>query len=318
SKKEQQKAFKCTCREPGEVLFYDLASQTIQTHPIATAYGVMNLHEDIRIHYPFDVDHLEERLSQLESNATDVILQMHEAINKCGLFTISWQKLSNLCQYLFLMRYHTITLCASNTSPDHTKNAFITEQLKHFGESLALSMSSQICLHFLHYFLEAQIVYDSSSSTNRQDLASHTNMEILPCNVGILAHIPASIYHMFYLAVCQPADDEEFVLMKNGLRLWEGLSEKCHLHCVFIVGPHLAIILHNNMVGNKAEPWMKSTLADIQLPCPNCLYGSISSDIPPWQGNNITRTDQHQTLEQVQMDDLFTFRIMEFNVTADI
>ncbi|KAK0226691.1 hypothetical protein IW262DRAFT_1457942 [Armillaria fumosa] len=314
SKKERQKAFKCTGREPGEVLFYDLASQTIQSRPIATAYGVMNLYEDIRIRYPFDINHLEERLSRLESNAADVILQMHEAIDKGGSFTIPRQKLGDLRQFLFLMCYRTVALWDSDANPDHPKNAFIAEQLKRFGKSLALSTNSQIWLHFLHYFLDAQITYDGASFTNRQDLASYTDTEILPRNMGILAHIPAAIYQrhagMFYLAVCQPADDEEFVLTKNGLGLWEGLSEQCHMHCVFVVGPHLAIILRNNVVGAGAEPWMKSTLADIPLPRPTCLYGGTGSDIPPWQDDDITSADQHRiSEEQVQRDDLFTFYI---------
>ncbi|KAK0471550.1 hypothetical protein IW261DRAFT_1511349 [Armillaria novae-zelandiae] len=207
SKKERKKAFKYTGREPGE---------------------------DIRTRYPFDVNHLDERLSRLESNAADVVLQVHKAIDK-GSFAISRQKLGDLRQFLFLMRYHhTVALSASDANTDHPKNTFVAEQLKRFGESLALSTNSQIWLHFLHYFLDVQ-TYDGAPFTNRQDMASHTDPK--PRNVGILAHIPAAIYQrharMFYLA--------------NGLGLWEGLSEQCHMHCVFVVGPHLAIILRNNV-----------------------------------------------------------------------
>ncbi|PBK65493.1 hypothetical protein ARMSODRAFT_961170 [Armillaria solidipes] len=308
SKKQRQKAFKRTGREPGEVLFYDLTARTIQTRPIATVYGVTNLYKNVR--YPFNVNHLEEKLSRLESNAADVTLQMHEAVDKGGSFTITRQKLDDLRQFLFLAHYRTVALSVSDANSDHPGNALVAEQLKRFGESLALSTSSQIWHHFLHYFLDAPITYDGASFINRLDLANYTDTEISPRNVDI-PHIPAAIYQrqagMFYLAVCQPADDEEFVLTNNGLGLWEGLSEQCHIHRVFVVGPRLAIILRNNVVDSQASPRLKSTLADIPLPRPTCLYGA-TSDTPSWQEDDITSADQYRMSEQAQMDE-FTFHI---------
>lgn len=291
------------------MLFYDLTTRTIQTRPIATVYGVTNLYKDFR--YPFDVNHLEERLSQLESNSADVILQMHEAINKGGSFVITRKKLGDLSRFLFLMRYRTVALSVSDTSSDHPGNALVAEQLKRFGESLALSTSSQIWIHFLHCFLDAQNTYDGATFTNREDLENYTDMEILPCNVDI-PHIPATIYQrqaaMSYLAICQPADNDEFVLTNNGLGSWEGLSEQCPIHRMFVVGPRLAIILRNNVVDSQASPRLRSALADIQLQRPTCLYVATSSDIPPWQDDRITSADQHRMSEQAQMDE-FTFHI---------
>lgn len=307
SKKERQKAFKRTGREPGEVLFYDLTARTIQTRPIATVYGVMNLYRDV--HYPFNVNHLEEKLSRLESNAADIILQMH--VNKGGSFTFTRQKLGDLRQFLFLMHYRTVALSVSDANSDHPGNALVTEQLKRFGESLALSTSSQIWLHFLHYFLDAQITDDGTSFIDGKDLANYTDTEILPRNVDI-PRIPAAIYQrqagMFYLAVCQPADDEEFILTNNGLGAWEGLAEQCHMHHVFVVGPRLAVILRNNVVDSQASPRLRSTLVDIPLPLPTCIHGAPSSDIPPWQDDDITSADQYRMSEQAQMDE-FTFHI---------
>ncbi|KAK0222745.1 hypothetical protein EDD85DRAFT_253913 [Armillaria nabsnona] len=303
SKKERQKAFKRTGREPGDVLFYDLTARTIQTRPIATVYGVMNLYRDI--HYPFDVNHLEEKLSRLESNAADIVLQMHEAVNKGGSLTITRQKLGDLRQFLFLIHYRTVALSVSDANSNHPGNAFVTEQLKRFGESLALSTSSQIWVHFLHYFLDARITDDGASFIDGQDLANYTDTEILP-------RIPAAFYQrqagMFYLAVCQPADDEEFILTNNGLGLWEGLAEQCHMHRMFVVGPRLAIILRNNVVDSQASPRLRSTLADIPLPRPTCIHGATSSDILPRQDGDITSADQYRMSEQAQMDE-YTFHI---------
>ncbi|KAK0448906.1 uncharacterized protein EV420DRAFT_1711095 [Desarmillaria tabescens] len=309
SKKERTKAFKRTGREPGEVLFYDIAARTIQTRPIATVYGVMNLYRNVR--FPFNLHHLEEKLSRLESNAADVILQMHEAVDKGSSFPITRQKLGDLHQFLFLMHYRTVALSSSYTNSDHPENTLVTEQLKRFGESLALSTNSEIWLHFLHYFLDAQIAYDGTSFINEPDLANYTERDILPSNVDI-SRTPMKIYQrhasMFYLAACQPADGKEFILTDNGFGLWEGLSEQSHIHRIFVVGPRLAIILRNNSVDAQAIPRLNSTLVDIPLPRPTCQYSITGSDFPPRQDGDITSADQYRMSEQAQLDE-FTFQI---------
>ncbi|KAG7450021.1 uncharacterized protein BT62DRAFT_620150 [Guyanagaster necrorhizus] len=303
SKKERQKAFKRTGKEPGDVFFYNIAARTIQTRPIATVYGVMNLYRDVRS--PLNVNHLEEKLSRLESNAADVILQMHEAVDKDGTFTITRQKLGGLRQFLFLMHYRTVALSVSHANSDHPGNALIMEQLKRFGESLALHTSSEIWLHFLHCFLDAQISDDGASLVKEQGLATYMELGPLPSSVDI-SSTPAAVYKrqagMFYLAVCQPADDEEFVLTNSGLGLWEGLSEQCHIHRVFVVGPRLAIILRNSLVHAQAISLLDSTLAYIPLPHPTCRYHD--SDFPAWD-DDLTSADQYRMSEQ----DQFTFQI---------
>jgi hypothetical protein len=83
SKAERQKEYWLTGVYPEFVHYYDVASGSLDIHPIAKVYGVPNFYQDVR--NVENVNELEEKLAGLERQAASIIEDMHRHQEKAKI-----------------------------------------------------------------------------------------------------------------------------------------------------------------------------------------------------------------------------------------
>ncbi|KAK0431995.1 hypothetical protein EV421DRAFT_1911398, partial [Armillaria borealis] len=114
SKAERRKEFQRTREDPDRVLYYDIASGSLDIRSIGTIYGLKNLYRDAS--NPSNANELEEKLSVLEKDAAVVIEALHSNLAS-GKATLKRHDVERLRKFMFVMHYRNVG--GSYFDPDH-------------------------------------------------------------------------------------------------------------------------------------------------------------------------------------------------------
>ncbi|KAG1836747.1 hypothetical protein DFJ58DRAFT_162924 [Suillus subalutaceus] len=256
SRKERSKEFRRTGVDPEYVLYYDVATGSLDTRPIGKVYGVMGIYQDVR--NTRNINELEEKLARLESQAASIIENLHRALPQ-GTLTLKHGSLELLQKFLFLMHYRNSSRASE---ADRAENAKARQWIERTTKAKGIQSAVDVWRYILRYYL------DSSHSDLMRDAAEVVEKR----GEGIQEmHVPPVTYRTYvddyFLSIWEAAPGEEFILTHNAFGLSEGSASSCPaLHRIFVLSPYIAVVLCNM----RLRPETKDTHGRVHSRAP-CL-----------------------------------------------
>ncbi|KAK0497571.1 hypothetical protein EDD18DRAFT_159463 [Armillaria luteobubalina] len=315
SKAERQKHFQRTREDPDYVLYYDIASGSLDVCSIGTIYGLKNLYTDAN--NPSNANELEQKLAILEKDASIVIKALHSNLPS-GKATFKRCDVERLRKFLFVMHYRNMG--GSYFDPDHPHGgSTIRKWLERYKAKHHCRTHTDVWLHVLRYYLDtphsrildhAKAIYDERGMEMvHLQMLNHVDPDME--NYEALAYdVQAS---MSFLCIWEAHDTSEFILSDSGFGLWEGLSVSGDsVHRVFVVSPRIAVVLRSNWTPTfeKMGPVISDLLKIPQeRPVPKLVDGSAGFRIP--EGVDIASINWNTFRSP---DDLFTFTITKLSL----
>ncbi|KAK0184964.1 hypothetical protein F5146DRAFT_210648 [Armillaria mellea] len=315
SKAERKKEIQRTREDPDRVLYYDIASGSLDVRSIGTIYGLKNLYRDAS--NPSNANELEEKLAVLEKDAAVVIVALHSNLAS-GKATLKRHDVERLRKFLFVMHYRNMG--GSYFDPDHPHGgSTIRKWLERYKAKHHCRTHTDVWLHVLRYYLDtphskildhAKAIYDERGMEMVHiQMFNHVDPDIE--NYEALAYdLQAS---MSFLCIWEAHDTSEFILSNSGFGLWEGLSVSGDsVHRVFVVSPRIVVVLRSNWTPmfEKMGP-VNSDLLKIpqERPASKLVNGSTGFQIP----EGVDASSVNWNLFR-SPDDLFTFTITKLSL----
>ncbi|KAI5892519.1 uncharacterized protein SCHCODRAFT_02667966 [Schizophyllum commune H4-8] len=237
---ERNKAFQRDGFIPEYVLFFDIATNTLDTRLLGEVYGAKNLYRDIS--NADDVNHIETKLAQLEQRAATSIADIHKSIPS-GKFTLTRAELENLRKFLFVMHIRNVQCSQNyfNKELNPGSDRFIEAWGKKHGAHTPVDMWIQ----FIRYLVDTphgQILLDGGELT----MKGLPDVETLHAHENAQAVAYEQQANWYYLGVWEAASTDEFVLTSSSFGLWEGFlipERQCYVHRLYILSPRLVVVL---------------------------------------------------------------------------
>ncbi|KAJ2923871.1 hypothetical protein H1R20_g13221, partial [Candolleomyces eurysporus] len=319
-KQRQREARKARKNDPETVSAFSLRSRLIEFVPVPTTSGVMKFYQDASNQE--HLEHLENKLSELEGEAARVIRELHIAAGRQSsnqTFTLPRSDLQLLWKFILLLHYRNSPI-EEMFQEDHPRNAPIRQWLRHLKIMKGYTTDKEFWLDGLHYYL----------STKHSDILKHAKQCLIygpshlvgETNVDIPSHpwqalAYESLINDHFLGIWRSHEASEFVLGDNSYRIWEGtLAGSPRLYEIYVISPKLAIVLKLNRSKTLPPSSEKSTLSDHPLDVPQTVYNRG----PGALGNrHASPKDQFDALERHLQspnsnNDQFTFRINQLTV----
>ncbi|KAF8841509.1 hypothetical protein BDN67DRAFT_928243 [Paxillus ammoniavirescens] len=320
SKAERRREFRKTGIDPEYVLYYDIASGTLDTRPIGKVYGALNLYGDKRNQE--NVNELEEKLSGLEREAASIISDLHAALPE-GKFCLKRRPLETLRKFLFLMHYRHALVAPIYFQEDHPENAQGRQWIEHFKKSKGLETAVDVWLYMLRFYLDnshSQLMLLAAQIIDKYDADTILNCASTSSIPPEIEHFPATEYQTlagaFFMCIWEAAEGDEFPLTHDGFGLGEGcvsvdgqFDGRLSLHRIFVLSPRVVLVLRSGVlrpenIGDFSVP-MSSDLLDIPQSPPETTYAGGNSWI---KGATLSEMENYRTSKQAE-EDMFTFSI---------
>ncbi|KAK0238287.1 hypothetical protein EDD85DRAFT_768275, partial [Armillaria nabsnona] len=315
SKAERRKEFRRTREDPDRVLYYDIASGSLDVRSIGTIYGLKNLYRDAS--NPSNANELEEKLAVLEQDASAVIEALHSNLAS-GKAALKRHDVERLRKFMFVMHYRNVG--GSYFNPDHPHGgSTIRQWLERYKAKHHCRTHTDVWLHVLRYYLDTphsrildhvKAIYDERGmETVHLQMLNHLDPDME--NYEAIAYdVQAS---MSFLCIWEAHDTSEFILSNNGFGLWEGLSVSGDsVHRVFVVSPRIVVVLRSNWtpIFEKMGP-VNSDLLKIpqERPASKLVNGDAGFRIP--EGIDVSSLNLNLFRSP---DDLFTFTITKLSL----
>ncbi|KAG2108946.1 uncharacterized protein F5147DRAFT_836813 [Suillus discolor] len=308
SRKERNKEFKRTGVDPEYILYYDVATGSLDTRPIGKVYGVLGIYQDV--HNTRNINELEDKLARLESQAASIIENLHKALPQ-GILALKYSSLVLLRKFLFLMHFRNESHSSRAFEVDRPENVQARQWVERILKADGIRSAADVWRHILRYYL------DSSHS----DLMRHAANVVESGGEGLQeTHIPPVTYRTYmddyFLSIWEAAQGEEFILTHNAFGLSEGSATSCPaLHRIFVLSPRIAVVLCNVRLRPETKRHrrprsLESSLLDVNLALPVPIYTAEEGGIqlfshqrPSWETKidgvvfKITKLTRSQTLE---------------------
>ncbi|KAL4063789.1 hypothetical protein J3A83DRAFT_4104287, partial [Scleroderma citrinum] len=323
SKSERQRLFRRTGIDPEYVYYWDVAKGALDLRPISQVYGIQNFYRDCK--NTDNVNMVEQKLSVLERKAAEVISNLHATL-PTGKFTVKRRPLEDLRKFLFVMHYRSSYLPNVYFDENHPDNRPMKPWIIQCKKRHGFKSPTEIWLHMLQYYLDnshSQLMAHAATITDKYGFINvHSFM--LPGNhvPPEIEKFPAITYQSncghHYTCIWQAADDEEFVLTKNGFGLWEGLIEgQPHIHRIFVISPRIVIVLRNRLLNMESvsvplAPRISSDLLEIEQEPPAVAYRGMP-DLSK-VSDTMVALESYRSSKQAD-EDIFTFDIKKLTVT---
>ncbi|KIJ16235.1 hypothetical protein PAXINDRAFT_180410 [Paxillus involutus ATCC 200175] len=324
SRAERQREFWKTRIDPEYVLYYDIASGTLDARPIGKVYGALNLYGDKRNQE--NVNELEEKLSGLEREAASIISDLHAALPE-GKFRLKRRPLETLRKFLFLMHYRHAVVAPVCFQEDHPENAQGRQWIEHFKKSKGLETAVDVWLYMLRFYLDnshSQLMLLAAQIVDKYGVDTIFNSTSKSSIPPEIEHLPVTAYQTlagaFFMCIWEAAEGDEFPLTHNGFGLWEGcisvngrFDGRLSLHRIFVLSPRVVLVLRSGIlrpenVGAVSAP-MLSDLLDIPQGPPETTYAGGTSWI---ESGTLSGMENYRTSKQAE-EDLFTFSITKLS-----
>ncbi|KAF9223145.1 hypothetical protein BS17DRAFT_818032 [Gyrodon lividus] len=321
SKAERQREFRRTGIVPEYVLYYDIASGTLDTRPIGKVYGVLNLYGDKANQE--NVNELEEKLSILERGAASIISDLHKALPE-GKFCLKRRPLEALRKFLFIMHYRNAVLAPVYFQEDHPENAPARQWIEHLKKTKGLETAIDVWLYTLRFYLDnshSQLMLLAAQITDKYGMVNLLKFMTESFIPPEIEDFPALTYQSlagsFFMCIWEAAEEDEFVLTHNGFGLWEGCTVDGPVggsfHRIFVMSPRVVLVLRTCLLrpenaGMVSAP-MSSNLLDITQSPPETTYAGATS----WmQSGTCSGVEKYRTSKEAE-EDLFTFSITKLS-----
>lgn len=237
SKIEREAEFQRTLIDPEYVLYYDVATGTLDTRPIGKVYGALDIYQDF--HNTRNINELEEKLAHLESQAASIIKKLHKARAQ-GTLTLKRESLELLQKFLFIMHCRNVSRSSLASEVDRPEIAKARHRTEHGIKGI--QSDADIWRRILRYYLDL----------SHSDLMRDAPKVVEKCGEegSQEMHVPSVTYRTYvddyFLSIWEAAPEEEFILTPNPFGLSEGSAGSClALHRIFVLSPHVAVVLCN-------------------------------------------------------------------------
>jgi len=208
---------------------YDVATQTLESRPIAKVYGVINMYRDD--HNPENLDHLEQGLARLENDAAQTILRIHTAIES-GRRKISMKRkeLESIRKFVYLLHYRRTSLLSSYFDENDPDNRPLKDYMRVFRRKHNLHNKDDLWLSGLKYILDTphHKIVGTGEAIQEMYGGPTAMLSMLMTRVDPdIENYPAVDYTAMananFLGIWEAPEGEEFIVGSNSFGLWEGV-----------------------------------------------------------------------------------------------
>ncbi|KAG1761626.1 hypothetical protein EDD22DRAFT_628042 [Suillus occidentalis] len=219
------------------VLYYDVATGSLDARPIGKVYGALGLYQDF--HNTININELERKLSRLESQAAPIIEILHKARAQ-GTLTLKRKYLEILQKFLFIMHCRNESRYSLALEVDRPEIAKARQRTEHGIKDV--QTDADIWRRILGYYLDlshSDLMRNAAKVVEKHGEEGFQEM-----------HVPSVTYRAYvddyFLSIWEAAPEEEFIITSNAFSLSEGSASSCPaLHRIFVLSPHLAVVMCN-------------------------------------------------------------------------
>ncbi|KAK0203574.1 hypothetical protein DFS33DRAFT_1487874 [Desarmillaria ectypa] len=296
--------------DPDQVLYYDLASGSLDVRSVGTIYGRKNLYRDAS--NLDNVNEVEEKLSILERKAALTIETLHSELAR-GKITLKRRDLDILRKFMFVMHYRNM----GSTYFDPNLQPSLRQWLIRYQTEHQCQTHVDVWLRVMRYYLDtthSQIIDDAHAEYKKYGLGKV--LEQLATGVDpTMEHLESFAYQGqaegCSLGIWEAEATSEFILTDSAFGLWEGLTPAPDaIHRIFVVSPRIALVLRNNSLPlfESGAP-MKSNLLSIPQEMPQSLLVNGETGIRISDVNDISEFNRHRS-----PGDVFIFTITKLTL----
>lgn len=268
SKRERRELFRQNGVQAEYVHYWDAVNDILDLRPIGQVYGLQNLYRDCR--NTENVNVVEDKLSVLESNAANIIEELHKAL-PTNRFSTKRRPLEDLRKFLFIMYYRLSVVKDTYFDENHPENAWSKSWIEEYKQTHGFQSSAETWVHILGYFLDnshLQLMEHGEKILRKDvldDIRKFRTNQVPPD----IEHFPALAYQSncgkYYTCIWQAAVGEEFVLTNTSFGLWEGLiMNEPSIHRIYVISPRIVIVFRSNELRHAIQ---------LQAPISSSLVG---------------------------------------------
>lgn len=306
SKRERRELFRQNGVQAEYVHYWDAVNDILDLRPIGQVYGLQNLYRDCR--NTENVNVVEDKLSVLESNAANIIEELHKAL-PTNRFSTKRRPLEDLRKFLFIMYYRLSVVKDTYFDENHPENAWSKSWIEEYKQTHGFQSSAETWVHILGYFLDnshLQLMEHGEKILRKDvldDIRKFRTNQVPPD----IEHFPALAYQSncgkYYTCIWQAAVGEEFVLTNTSFGLWEGLiMNEPSIHRIYVISPRIVIVFRSNELRHaiQLQAPISSSLVGIEQDRAEVTYHTTEH----WMSGGV---DQRGSKEADE--DVFTFSI---------
>ncbi|PBK80203.1 hypothetical protein ARMGADRAFT_1092392 [Armillaria gallica] len=310
SNAERRAEYRRSGVDPDQVLYYDVASGSLDERSVGKIYGKKNLYRDAS--NLSNVNEVEEKLSLLEREAALVIATLHSELPRRTV-TLKRRDLDILRKFMFVMHYRNV----GSTYYDPDLNPTLRQWLIRYQAEHQCNTHVDVWLRVMRYYLDtphSQIVDDAHAEFKKYGLGEAFAQVVTGVDPA-MEHPESLAYQlqaeMYFLGIWEAEATSEFILTANAFGLWEGLVPPADaIHRIFLVSPRIAIVLRRNTPPPlDAEAPTKSNLLSIPQKKATSRLVNGQTGISLSDMNDISEWNRHRS-----PDDVFTFTITKLTL----
>ncbi|SJK98622.1 uncharacterized protein ARMOST_01890 [Armillaria ostoyae] len=311
SNAERRAEYRRSGIDPDQVLYYDVASGSLDECSVGKIYGKKNLYRDASS--LSNVNEVEEKLSLLEREAALIIATLHSELPRRKV-TLKRRDLDILRKFMFVMHYRNV----GSTYFDPDLNPSLRQWLIRYQAEHQCQTHVDVWLRLMRYYLDtphSQIVDDAHAEFKKYGHVEAFTQVVT--SVDPASEHPDSLAYqvqaeMYFLGIWEAEATSEFILTNNTFGLWEGRTSTMDpgIHRIFLVSPRIALVLRSNSLPlfDTRAP-MKSALLSIPQEKPTSRLVNGQTGISLSDMNDISEWNRHRS-----PDDVFTFTITKLTL----
>ncbi|CAG8721835.1 22325_t:CDS:1 [Dentiscutata erythropus] len=244
--KKQKQRFKETNKKDALLQVYYINSNQFDTSPVSKTYGNINMYKDFNHE---NVMRVEDKLSKLEMQASDVIRNIVNASQNENQVVLSSTSLNNLRKFLFIMNYRK----------PHRQSQYINQDfdlrtwplITKFMQDYKIQHTREVWLQNIREILDTT---DKDIRNNLQIFSPEKNdyMDFMMDR---------------FLVIWQAGENDEFITTSNGFGIYDGIngllpSSKGHyaIRYYYIISPKLVLVLCSTLLREEFREFRKSRL----------------------------------------------------------
>ncbi|KAK0470489.1 hypothetical protein IW261DRAFT_1573110 [Armillaria novae-zelandiae] len=308
SNAERRAEYRRSGVDPDQVLYYDVASGSLDERSVGKIYGKKNLYRDASS--LSNVNEVEEKLALLEREAALIIATLHSELPRREV-TLKRRDVDILRKFMFVSHYRI----QGSTYFDPNLNPSLRQWLIRYQAEHQCQTHADVWLRIMRYYLDtphSQIVDDAHAEFEKYGYAEAFQQVVT--GVDPASEHPESLAYQvqaetFFLGIWEAEATSEFILTDRAFGLWEGLTPTADdIHRIFLISPRIALVLRNNTLPLfDDETSKRSTLLSIP-------QAKATSRLVNGQANIDFSRSLAEMNRQRSPDDVFTFTVTKLTL----
>ncbi|KAK0495822.1 hypothetical protein EDD18DRAFT_1167537 [Armillaria luteobubalina] len=245
SNAERRAEYRRSGADPDQVLYYDVASGSLDERSVGKIYGKKNLYRDAS--NLSNVNEVEEKLSLLERDAALIIAALHSELPRRTV-TLKRRDVDILRKFMFVSHYRI----AGSTYFDPDLSPSLRQWLIRYQAEHQCQTHVDVWLRVMRYYLDtphSQIVDDAYAEFKKYGY--NEAFQQVVTGIDPASEHPESLAYQVqaeqcFLGIWEAEATSEFILTNRAFGLWEGLTPAGGIHRIFLVSPRIALVLRSN------------------------------------------------------------------------